>query len=58
MVMGERKRFGCAYAVIKTQKGVVAQYVHKSAEHAFRAIGGAGLKADLLTVSLEGFFGL
>ena len=32
--------------------------MHKSAEHAFRAIGGAGLKADLLMVSLGYFLGL
>ena len=41
--------------MIEAQKGVVAQYVHESAEHAFRAIGGAGLEADLLMLSL-GFF--
>ena len=34
--------------MIETQKGVITQYVHKSAEHALRAIGGAGLEADLL----------
>lgn len=41
--------------MIEAQEGVVTQYVHESAEHAFRAIGSAGLEADLLMVSL-GFF--
>ena len=47
-----REGFGCTYTVIETQKGVITQYVHKSAEHAFRVIGGAGLESDLLMVSL------
>jgi len=42
---------GEAYAVVKTEEGVVAEDVEEGIEHAFRAIVGASLEADLLRVS-------
>lgn len=40
-----------AYTVVEAEEGVVAEDVEKGVEHAFRAIGGASLEADLLMVS-------
>ena len=57
MGLGERGREtgvwgkGEAYAVVETEEGVIAEDVHEGAEHAFGAIGGAGLEADLPMVS-------
>lgn len=42
---------GEAYAVVEAEERVVAEDVEKGVEHAFRAIGGASLEADLLKVS-------
>lgn len=42
---------GRAYAIIEAEKGVITENVEEGGKHAFRAIGGAGLEADLLVVS-------
>jgi len=42
---------GEAYAVVEAEERVVAEDVEKGVEHAFRAIGGTSLEADLLMVS-------
>jgi hypothetical protein len=42
---------GEAYAVVEAEERVVAEDVEEGVEHAFRAIGGTSLEADLLMVS-------
>ena len=49
--LGEQVWWEKAYAVVKTEEGVIADDVRESPEHAVGAIGGSGLEADLLMVS-------
>ena len=44
-----------AYAIVESEKGVIANNVHERADHAIGAIGSSCLKPDLLMVSASSF---